>query len=173
MLQLVKIFWEIALFQRGPQDLPVSVFLFRLSATAYLLVGIAVVLLPLPFLPMIAIAVVDTVLMAVLIAASLYLRKRQARILQTLTATYGTLALLGLPMLPVTGWLLHADSIGGSVALASTAFWGFYFWSIAVLGHILRQAMGIPLFHGLLISYSYFFLWHQFAPLFLGDTPSG
>ena len=173
MFQLLKILWEIALFQRGPQDLPSSVFLFRLSAVAYLLVGISVVLLPLPFLPMIAIALVDTVLMAVLVGVALYLRRRQARTLQTLTAVYGTLALLGLPMLPVTGWLLQADSIGGSVALASTAFWAFYFWSIAVLGHILRQAMEIPLFHGLLISYTYFFLWHQFAPLFIGDTPAG
>jgi len=172
MFQLLKIFWEIALFQRGPQDLPTSVFLFRLSAMAYLLVGIAVVLLPLPALPMIAIAFVDALLMAVLVAAALYLRRRPTRILQTLTAVYGTLALLGLPMLPVTGWLLHADSIGGAVGLASTAFWVFYFWSIAVLGNILRQAMEIPLFHGLLISYGYFFLWHQFAPLFIGDTPS-
>jgi len=165
MLPLLKFFWEIAVFRRAPQDLPTSLPLLRMSAVFYLLVGLGSVLLPLPTLPVIAIAVLDTIVIGVAITGGLMLRGMPERAAQTLIAVYGCLGLIGLLLLPITAWILSAESHGEPILIAALAFWGLYLWSIAALGHILRHAFSIPLLAGVLISYLYFIIWQQFAPM--------
>lgn len=169
MFQLLSAFWQIAVFQRRPQDLPASDFLLRLTAAFYLLVGLATALLPLPLLPVVAIAILDTLLLAVLIVAALYWLGLRARAVQTLTAVYGALGLIGLLMLPVSVSLSTAADAEQTPPLPGLLLWLLSLWSIAVLGNILRHALSISLLVGVLISYGYFLLWQQLLPLFIGS----
>ena len=173
MLQLINAFWNIALFRRGPQDLPASSFLLYLTAAFYFLVSLAVVFLPLEFLRVLFSAALDTLLLAALTAAALTVRRRPERIAQALSAIYGTLGLLGLIMLPVTGWLVRVSADPAEALVPLLAFWVLYFWSIAALGHILRHALSIPLLPAVLISYVYFQFWAVIAPSLIGGPAAG
>ena len=169
MFSLLKIFWEIAVFRRAPQDLPASVLLLRFSVMFYVLVGLTAVLLPLPTVSVVVIALLDTIFLGVAVAGGLMLRGFSERVVQALCAVYGTLGLIGLLMLPITAWVLNADAQGGTVLMAAVAFWLLYLWSIAALGHILRHAFSIPLLAAVVISYAYFLIWQQLAPLLMGS----
>lgn len=172
MFQLFTGFWQIAVFQRAPQDLPASGFLLRLALLFHLLVGCSTAVLPLPLLPVIGVAMLDTLLIALLVGGALYWLGLSARITQTLTAVYGALGLISLLMLPVSEWLSRGDAVGQSLPLVALLLWLLYLWSIAVLGHILRHALSIPLLNGVVISYVYFFLWQQLLPVLIGVSPT-
>jgi len=167
MLSLLRFFWEIALFRRAPQDLPVSTGLLKLTAMFYVLVGVAAVLLPLPVGPTLLIAVLEPIVIGVSVVAALSLRGFPQRVVQTLTAIYGVLGLIGLLMLPVTAWVLYADAREQPVLMAAVVFYGLYLWSVAALGHILRHALTVPLWAGVAMAWFYFMLLQMIAPLLM------
>ena len=87
---------------------------------------------------------------------------------QTLTAMFGTGALLGVCMLPFNYWLDAAatpdkPAIGATIGLLAVVS-----WSLAVNGHIFSRALSTPFAAGLAIAIAYFFLnyvvFAQFGP---------
>jgi hypothetical protein len=77
---------------------------------------------------------------------------------QTLTAFFGTGALLGVLMLPFNFWL-DAQSAPGQPAMLPTAgLLAIVSWSLVVNGHIFSRALSIPFVAGIMLSLGYFFL---------------
>jgi hypothetical protein len=141
MKELVRLFTQIAMLRRGPQDLPASAVLLALTILGYLAVNFLVSSL----LPTIkgwpAQVLVDALFTLVWYIALLRLLGRPERILQTATAVFGLQALLS-PLLIASDWLMLR--FGGDalwqlpVAVAGLVL---IVWLIAASSQIVRAAL--------------------------------
>lgn len=157
MLALIEAFMKIALRRLGPEDLPDSPLLLALAAVAY--VGLQAVA-AVPVFGGFSVAVVrnvaaDTLLLAGcawLLLAALGLRPRYR---QTLTALFGTGALLTVFVLPAYLWARAGGGAEGAGFLPSLAILFVLVWSVAANGHILARALstGFPLGVALALCY--------------------
>ena len=113
--RLIRVFFEILLLRKGPQDLPLAPFLLYLTLALHALSGFAL-----------ALGVTDTALLALLTASLLYLQSRQSRLTQTLSALGGTGFLIALLAIVPTWWLAHeqGESAGATAGLPAFALLG-------------------------------------------------
>lgn len=141
--------------QRGPQDLP--------GTTGALAAAIAVSCV----LSLVALGIMgnDNPALQIAVAAgftllfvgvALQLRKLGNRFVQTATALFGTDALLTLIALPAT---MGLDRSSEEISpLAALWLLGVLLWTLMVVGHILRNALDLPLVGGVLAALVYLFL---------------
>ena len=172
MYALIKLFWDICLFRRGPQDTPplpillvllvllnltYAFFLYRIpNAQGFVFEGGRIV----RFL------FIHTVVIFTLVYVILWINRFRVRYLQTLIAMYGVDLIISLPQLPLT---MFASRITDQVSLAMLVFIGFMFtigWNLAVHTHIFRHALSCSVFRGgayaILLFFSGMFMQLQF-----------
>jgi hypothetical protein len=142
MGQLIRLFMQIALLRRGPQDLPASTLLLALTVAGYFVVNFLVSMALPPFPgPWVAHLCVDVVFMFVWYTLLLQLVRRPERFLQTTTAVYGFQAVLS-PLLVASVWLTRRfpqDSVWQfPITLVSLAL---LIWIIAANSHIVKAAL--------------------------------
>jgi hypothetical protein len=95
MLKLAQTFFEIAIWRKGPQDLPASRFLALLVLFTYLVIAfIAVRLLGLNLRVAVIVTTVALAMLAVWLYLALTLFGRRQRFLQTITAALGAAVLI-------------------------------------------------------------------------------
>ncbi len=155
---LLKVFAEIAFFRRGPEDLPASTFLLSFSLLLYSAGTIATSAVFAEdgrqvFLE----ALADITMMLLWYGSLLVIYNRGARLQQTLTALFGTGALLYLVAYPVMSWLQHPLDAGTGAQLPAMLMMAILIWSIAVAGHIVHRALDIQFSLGIAICICYFF----------------
>lgn len=169
MLPIFDAFLQIALRRRGPEDLPDSQFLLLVAGLAYLLTQAILALPVYGTLPVVARSLIlDVLLVSGLLWGLLRLAGHPLRFRQSLTAIFGTGALLGSLMLPFNYWADVAGSSGKSAVGLRIALLVIISWWIVVNGHIFSRALSAPFAAGLAISVAYFFLnylvFAQFGP---------
>jgi hypothetical protein len=159
VLQFLKVFLDIVLWRRGPQDLPASALLFVLVTAAYVAVSVVQLMM---LHEAGGVWFVFVVLDPALLLGGTWLLLRlfghPERFLQTATAVLGTGALLGvLAYLPLQ-WLL--DSVGATPesTLAGIAALALVVIFALVTGRILKLALETSLFTGVAIALTYFLL---------------
>jgi hypothetical protein len=141
MRELIRLFWQIALLRRGPQDLPASTLLLGLTVSGYLGVNIVMssVLPPESHWP--ELLLIDSLFMLVWYAALLRLLGRPERILQTTTAVFGFQAVMA-PLLIGSEWLMGRFGADGTWQVPLTCAWLLLLvWLIAANSHIVRAAL--------------------------------
>ena len=143
-MPLLKTFINLCLLRAKPQDLPAASALTAATLVAYTLVGLGLSLPDLGFGRAALWATLDTLVIAVLTHGALLLRHFPERLQQTLTALLGSGALLGLVAWPIIG------SQNSVVQLA------LLLWNLAVVAHILRHALSVPLGLSIIVSFGYF-----------------
>jgi hypothetical protein len=159
VLQFLKVFLDIVLWRRGPQDLPASPLLLALVTAAYVAVSAVQLLMlheagPTWFV----FVVVDPVLLICGTWLLLRLFQHPERFLQTATAVLGTGALLGLAVYLPLQWILDAAGATPESTLAGIAALALVVMFALVTGRILQLAMDASLFTGVAISLTYFLL---------------
>ena len=169
MLPIFDVFLQIALRRRGPEDLPDSQFLLLVAGLAYLATQSVLALPVYSTLPVIARSLVlDVLLVCGLLWGLLRLAGHASRFRQTLTAIFGTGALLGACMLPFNFWLDLADAPDKAAVGPRIALLAIVSWWVVVNGHLFSRALSAPFAAGLLIAVGYFFLnylvFAQFGP---------
>jgi len=157
--QFLRIFLDIVLWRRGPQDLPASRLLMWATVVAYVAVSaVQLALLGETAATWLFFVVVDPVLLGGWVWLVLQLYGRRERFLQTAAAVFGTGAVLGLGLyLPlqfiVTG-LGHEPASGLAQAFALLLVVAF----ALVTGRIIKLATDSNLFTGIAVSLTYFLL---------------
>ena len=145
---------DICLLRATPQELPCSWKLLGLTLIASL--GLTYPAMqaygstpnPVPAL------LADLLFTLGFIYGILAFRGLTIRFIQTASAIFGTDAIITLIALPV----LHAASIGATQdAFTLFAMASVGFWSLVVLGHILRHALSLTLPGGILVALGYIF----------------
>ncbi len=158
MSLLLKVFAEIALFRRGPEDLPASRFLLAFSLLFYTVGTVATSSVYAVDAGQIFLeALADVTMMLLWYGSLLVIYQRRARLQQTLTALFGTGALLYLVAFPVMNWMQHLLDAQTSVQLPTLIMMAILIWSIAVAGQIVHRALDIRFGLGILIGICYFF----------------
>lgn len=156
MTRELSLFWQLCLLRTGPEQVPYSPALALL-----VVVGWIVVTLPLAFaqLPVdgtraVTFLVVNAVLVVVALALLLAVRGLTARLLQTVTAFFGTDLIfnaLSLPaVLPFAGLPLQDPAPAHLAALVAQLI--LLGWGLVVKGYILGAALAVPRFTGWMLA---------------------
>jgi hypothetical protein len=157
--QFLKVFLDIVLWRRGPQDLPSSRLLLELTAAAYVAVSaVQLALLGESGPAWLVFVVLDPILLTGGTWLLLKLFAHPERFLQTATAVLGTGAVLGLLLfLPLQGILSMLDVGPESPAAGVFALLLVVVFAL-VTGRILQLATDSSLFTGIALSLTYFML---------------
>lgn len=141
MRALFDLIVDICLLRKGPQDVPASPALLGLSLAAYGLSGLLALLVSMPPSTALFQALADLVLLAGFTYGILTVMNYGARFAQTLTALAGAYTLLNLIALPLIFWLERASTETAAPVLPSLLLLALMGWSIAVMAHVLQQAL--------------------------------
>lgn len=159
MLVYVQTLLNIALRKLGPEDLPDSGFLLGLTLIAYLVLQVPLAWIAYgPSNAVVSTIGVSAALLVVFLWVLLRLAGFRARYRQTLTALFGTSALLSFMSLPFSVWREATLDLQPASALPSVFIFAIMLWSLAIDGHIFSRALSRPFAIGLMVSIAYFFL---------------
>jgi cellobiose-specific phosphotransferase system component IIC len=164
MQPLVRLFIDIALHRKGPQDVPAAGAVLGLALLAYIAMGAATLW------PSVAAAqmlvgqlTLDLLLTVVFFGGLLALTGKTGRVRQTLAALFGTGALLSAIALPFV-WVAAraladgaaAPGMEGPALLSTMALFMVLLASLLVTGHIMRHALDWNYAAGVLTAVAYF-----------------
>ncbi len=134
----IETFARIALLRSGPQDLPFSTGLMGAVIAITAAINYPVIARYTPESePLLQILLLLLYNLGFL-GAALWIRGHSARFVQTATAVFGTDVIVSTIALPV---LLVIGSPNESNALAAISFLVLIIWNIAIVNHILHQAL--------------------------------
>ena len=147
MKELVRLFAQIALMRKGPQDLPASAALLAVTAAGFFIVNclVSAVLPPIPGL-WFGQLVVEVVFTFVWYALLLKILRRSERFLQTTTAVFGYLTVLA-PLWITDVWLIRrfADDDTWRLPISMLGL-AIVVWMVAANARVLKAALewGMP-----------------------------
>ncbi len=147
---LAALVGDLLRLRRGPQDVPYSPTLLLLALIPYALLGSTLAAFAMPASRALLYGPTEAALLAALVYASLAVRRRPARFVQTLTALVLVGVVFNALSLPLTALARPENGIG-LLILALVA------WSFAVSVHILRLALDIPVPGSVLVNLGFFF----------------
>ena len=149
LLDAARLYAEIAVFRRGPEDLPVSALLLLLTIVAFLLVTLGLgSVMPVTAGNRIDLLALSAVFLLACYWVVLRLAGRPERFLQTLTAIFG----FQLMIAPINvGFRALFQRYATSDPLSLPVWFMLlgvilFVWTLAINGRILRSATGWPLF---------------------------
>jgi hypothetical protein len=141
MGEVVKLFAQIALMRRGPQDLPASGLLLTFTIVAYVAINSVVSSVFPPARNWPALLLVDVAFLLLWNASLLRAAGRPERTVQTITAVFGYQLLLA-PLLLIFQWLaqrFHGDPVwAGPVEAAGLVL---LVWLVVANGRIVSAAL--------------------------------
>ncbi len=157
--QFLRIFVDIVLWRRGPQDLPASSLLLGISVAAYVAVSaVQLALLGETAATWLFFIVVDPLLLGAWVWLVLQLYGHRERFVQTVSAVFGTGAVLGiglyLPLQLIVTGLGYEPASGLAQFFALLLVVAF----ALVTGRIIKLATDSNLFTGIAVSLTYFLL---------------
>jgi len=141
MAELIRLFTQIALLRRGPQDLPASRLLLVLTVIGYVAVNalMSSALPPDPHWQ--ALLVVDAAFMLLWYTLLLTLVGRPERFLQTTTAVFGFQLVLA-PLMVSAEWLIRRVGEDATWQLPVTGLGLLLFaWLVAANSHVVKAAL--------------------------------
>ncbi len=167
--KFLRIFLDIVLWRRGPQDLPVSRLLLAVTVVAYVAVSIAqLALLEESASSWLFFLVVDPLLLAAWVWLLLKLYGKSERFLQTASAVFGTGAVLGLGLyLPLQVLVM---ALGEAPASGIAQVFGLLVLVTFALvaGRIFKLATDSNLFTGIAVALTYFMVVNLLVGLIRG-----
>ncbi len=141
MKEILRLFVQIALLRRGPQDLPASLLLLVLTVIGYLGVNLMVGSAVLRDYHWRGLLLADAVFMLLWYIGLLSLAGRPERILQTLTAIFGFQGVLS-PLQIASEWLIRRFHEDAAWQVPLSCVWLLVFaWLIAANSHIVKAAL--------------------------------
>lgn len=151
-MPLIRLFLDIALFNKGPQDTPASQLLFTMTLVANLGVALALALLEPDWLQTLLQSTTGTALLIGFIWAALFLTHKPSRWLQATSAALGCDALISALAFPL---ILGSQITPEAREILGLLLQFLMIWQIAVIGHILRHALAVHFLAGFGLAFGY------------------
>lgn len=149
MTSLLRVLLDIALWRRGPRDLPADPLLFVAIAGAYLLTSALDAFVNYGSEQMALAACLDLGLALLLYGLALALRGRAHRFQQTLAAILGCGVLFAVPTLVLDLALQRPGAKDNPLTfLVAIAGLTTVVWYVMVVGHVLREALDLRQWQG-------------------------
>ena len=164
MQQFLKVFVDIVLWRRGPQDLPCSLLLVAATLAAYVLVSVLQLALMHESGPAyLVFLVLDPVLLMGWVWVVLRVYGKVERFLQTIAAILGTSALLALVLSLPLQLLVGVDAARTTTPAAQILALGLILVFLLVSGRIIKLATDSNLFTGVCVTAIYVFVLNAIA----------
>lgn len=160
MYQLIVLFFEIAIFRKGPQDVPASPWVLRLILPVYVAVNLLILLLNEDWSSAFAQVFVDFLLNVGFSWPLLYFAGKSGRFQQTLSALIGADIVINCIRIPAVA-SLNTEAAD----LAYIVMMVLMIWHLSVIGHIFRHALDKPIFFGLVLALLYLLISSQVMAL--------
>lgn len=170
MRVIFRLFWDLCLFRKAPQDIPFSGFLFFIT----LFINVLLEMVELSFLTNeatrpgpgagILYIIVSTIVYLLLIYSVMMLLGFKKRVLQTLTALQGGDMIFN-SLLMTVGMLLLALPKAAPLLYLTLMF--MLGWALAVHANIFRHALSISIFTAGFLAVGLFFLQILIREVFL------
>lgn len=151
MYEIIKLYFEICLLKKAPQDIPYSVWLFRITVTIYALTGFMIIFLSTGWWHGLQQVLMGIVLIITITWIILLLASKTTRFYQTATALFGTDAMLNFFAVPA----LATITTGQATEISNLILIGLMVWHWLVSGHIFRHALSANLLFGLGVALMY------------------
>jgi len=151
-MPLIRLFLDIGLLRKGPQDGPASILLLAFTVSANLAVGTGLAFLEADGAEALAQSLVGVLLLAGFLWVTLNFTGKAPRLLKTATAAFGCDTLISLVAIPI---LLWARLTPGAPGMAGMLLLVLMLWQMTVIGHILRHALSVSFLAGLGLALGY------------------
>lgn len=138
MFEIIKLLFDICLFKQGPQDLPPSVWLWRVLVIVDVVASFLMINIRMGLVMSLLQAIASALLIVGFSWLLLYLARKPERFAQTTGAMLGTDALISFFALPGMASMM----IGTGALLAFIVTIMLMIWHWAITGHIFRNALG-------------------------------
>ncbi len=158
MFEIAKLFYDIALFKKAPQDVPASGVLLRFVVFVYALISFMMLYMSTSVFNAVLQVAVELLLVFAFCKGLLYWIGKPERYQQTFIALVGIDALMSFFSFPALAALSSPNN--GSV-LGFFAVVGLMLWHLAVTGHILRHALSQPFIFGFGVALLYVMTLYQ------------
>ena len=156
MYELLKLFFKICLFKKGPQDIPASSWLLRLLIVAYALVNFLLLKLSSDSYSAFLQVLVEILLILGSSWVILFIARKPARYQQMTSALIATDAVISFFALPAM-----ATMMGQGSALALIVIILLMLWHWLISGHIFSNALEQPFTFGLGVAFLYILVSYQ------------
>ncbi|WP_031433906.1 hypothetical protein [Methylomarinum vadi] len=156
MYELIKLFYQIVIFQKGPQDVPASRWLLRLLILVYMAINFLIVNISTDTFNALLQVGVEVLLIIAFAWVLLAIAGKPERFRQTAMALLGSDAMISLFALPAI-----ASLIGQGNVLALVVVVAMMLWHWLVTGHILRHALSQPFIFALGVAFLYILASYQ------------
>lgn len=155
IIVIFREFFQICLLQKRPQDLPGSEALFWLVLVAYAAISAILSYPTQTSITAVISGLIESVLLLAITWLFLYLRSVPERWLQTSTALAGTGFIFSLFAFPLFYWGVFFTSGPDAQMIISLLVLMLVLWNIAVMTHILRNALSSSWLLGIMGSVTY------------------
>ena len=154
MTNLIKYFIELCLLRKGPQDVPASQALLITTGALLILTAVLSDQLHGDLFGKLTFALAQVALLSTVVWIVLSIRKVPERIVQTLTALYGSGTLIQLLIWPFRAQIIGMEDPqqAQEAVLPLMAIVGFAVWSFIIMIHIYRNALDITRGKAIMIS---------------------
>ena len=155
---LSKAFFDICLLRKGPQDLPKSSVLLYLSLILYMVFDVLLTVQARPFEDALLVSLVDV---GFLLGVTFFILKQHHHLdrwVQTITALCGTGVILGIFIFPLVYGGAQNQYETWLQQIIIILFLIMVIWNIAVLAHIVRNAISTSLGIGIAIAILYIWM---------------
>ncbi len=153
MFEIIKLFLNICLFKKGPQDIPFSLWFLQMLVVVNVCVSFLMVSIHTNWFPSLLQAIVSAVLIFSFSWFMLYLARKRARFNQVTSAFLGTDALISFFALPGMASMVF----GNAAVLAFIVTIVLMIWHWTVIGYIIRNALGQTWTFSLGLAFLYLF----------------
>ena len=155
---LSKAFLDICLLRKGPQDLPKSSVLLYLSLILYMVFDVLLTVQARPFEDALLVSFIDVGFLLGVIFFILKQHHYLDRWVQTITALCGTGVILGIFIFPLVYGGAQNQYETWLQQIIIILFLIMVIWNIAVLAHIVRNAISTSLGIGIAIAILYIWM---------------
>ena len=155
---LSKAFFDICLLRKGPQDLPKSSVLLYLSLILYMVFDVLLTVQARPFEDALLVSFIDVGFLLGVIFFILKQHHYLDRWVQTITALCGTGVILGIFIFPLVYGGAQNQYETWLQQIIILLFFIMVIWNIAVLAHIVRNAISTSLGIGIAIAILYIWM---------------
>lgn len=160
MYQLLKLFFNICLFKKGPQDIPVSTGLFRFLILLYACVSFLNYIISSNAMSAAFQTLVQILLILSLARIILFVAKKQERYQQTANALIATDTIISFFALPAMATLM---GLGSGFAFVTIIVLMLWHWTVS--GYIIGNALDQPFTFGLGVAFLYILVSYQVMAL--------
>jgi hypothetical protein len=166
MYELLKLFYQIALLRKSPEDIPRTPFLHLLVLVSYIGTSFLMLFISTTWTQAFVQLGVELLFISLFCRFILSWRQKQTRYPQTLTALIGVNTVITVCSFPAVASLnVPMPEESSFYLLAVFGFTLIILWHWIAAGHIFRKALSEPFIFGLGVSLLYLMLSYQLNSL--------